>query len=132
MAGFFYRPTAHEHDNVTCFLCKKSLDGWVSQDEPAIEHLIHSPECAWALHACISLRSEDPNRAEEDPMTERMVAARTDTFQNSWPHEHKKGWKCKTQKVRTLVMREDGSADTIPRWSRQGGAMIRAQRTTTE
>jgi hypothetical protein len=99
MAGFYYRPTATEPDNVTCFLCKKSLDGWEATDNPATEHMLHSPECAWALHACIALRNGDVNRKEEDPMSEMMVAARSTTFQDSWPHEYKKGWKCKTQNV---------------------------------
>lgn len=39
------------------------------------------------------------DRAEEDPMSEKMVEARRATFKDTWPHEGKRGWKCKVQKV---------------------------------
>lgn len=42
------------------------------------------------------------DRAEEDPNNEQMMAARRSTFMDAWPHEKKKGWKCKTQKVGTI------------------------------
>lgn len=32
-------------------------------------------------------------------MSERLVDARTQTFNDSWPHESRKGWKCKTKKL---------------------------------
>lgn len=32
-------------------------------------------------------------------MGERLVDARTQTFNDSWPHENRKGWKCKTKKL---------------------------------
>jgi hypothetical protein len=36
---------------------------------------------------------------DEDPMSERMVEARKTTFGDVWPHEKKRGWTCKIQKV---------------------------------
>ena len=60
---------------------------------------MHSPDCAWAIYACISLRAEEQARDEETPSDERLVEARLATFQDSWPHEGKRGWKCKTKKV---------------------------------
>ena len=38
---------------------------------------------------------------EDDPMSDMMVEARRATFKNAWPHEEKKGWKCKLEKVRS-------------------------------
>lgn len=32
-------------------------------------------------------------------MSDVMADARKATFGDSWPHEHKKGWKCKTLKM---------------------------------
>ncbi|KAI9672064.1 MAG: hypothetical protein M1831_001877 [Alyxoria varia] len=98
-AGFYYKPTASSNDSVTCFLCQKSLDGWDAGDNPAIEHLNHVPDCGWAINVCIEQRSQDMDRAEEDPMSEKMVEARRATYQDAWPHESRKGWKCKMQKM---------------------------------
>ncbi|KAJ9640962.1 hypothetical protein H2199_005630 [Coniosporium tulheliwenetii] len=98
-AGFYYKPATNSPDNVTCFICKRSLDGWEPEDVPAVEHLNHSPNCAWAINVCISYRSDDPDRIEEDPMEDKYVQARRATFQDSWPHETKKGWKCKVKKM---------------------------------
>ena len=67
------------------------------------EHIAHSSSCGWAIYACISLRVDDPDRVEEDPLSERMVNARLATFQGLWPHEENKGWKCKTQQVRIFA-----------------------------
>ncbi|KAK5169265.1 hypothetical protein LTR04_005909 [Oleoguttula sp. CCFEE 6159] len=98
-AGFFYKPTSNNPDNVMCFLCKRSLDGWEPADDPVSEHLQHSPECGWAINMGIKQRNDKLDRAEEDPMGDAMVEARKATFQASWPHEAKRGWKCKTQKM---------------------------------
>ncbi|EOD53158.1 putative chromosome segregation protein [Neofusicoccum parvum UCRNP2] len=95
-AGFYYSPSANHPDNVVCFMCDRKLDGWEPEDVPALEHLSHAPDCAWAINVCLSLRDPDEN---EDPMSEKMVAARTATFAGSWPHEKKKSWKCKTKKM---------------------------------
>ncbi len=40
------------------------------------------------------------DRAEEDPLSEVMMDARRATFRDTWPHEAKKGWKCKMENVR--------------------------------
>ncbi|TKA46018.1 hypothetical protein B0A49_12600 [Cryomyces minteri] len=98
-AGFFYKPTSNNPDNVMCFLCERSLDGWEPADDPISEHLQHSPECGWAINMGIKQRNVKLDRAEEDPMGDAMVEARKATFQASWPHEAKRGWKCKTQKM---------------------------------
>ena len=103
LAGFYYKPSATSIDNVQCFICQSQLDGWESGDNPAFEHLTHAPECGWAINACIRLRNGDPNRVEDDPLSEKMMEARRATFMNNWPHEDKRGWKCKIQKVRTVM-----------------------------
>ncbi|KAI9674178.1 MAG: hypothetical protein M1817_001996 [Caeruleum heppii] len=100
-AGFYYTPTAQDPDNVTCFLCHKALDGWEEEDSPAQEHSHHSKGCAFAIIACIEERTQnnDEARIEEDPMSAAMVEARKATYGDRWPHEQKKGWNCKTDKM---------------------------------
>ena len=35
----------------------------------------------------------------EDPTAERLEEARKATFAIGWPHESKRGWTCKTEKM---------------------------------
>lgn len=42
---------------------------------------------------------EDGVLDQEDPMSEKLLNARKITFGAKWPHESKRGWMCKTQKV---------------------------------
>ena len=101
-AGFFFVPS-HEHaDNVMCFLCRESICGWEKGDDPLAEHLKLSPDCGWAITSCIEARVGEMHL--ENPMSTRMVEARRATFGDRWPHEGKKGWKCKTKQVCDDVM----------------------------
>jgi hypothetical protein len=84
-AGFVFKPTTASPDNVQCFHCQTQLDGWEPNDVPAYEHLTHSPNCGFALNLCIRLRDGDPGRNEEDPLSERMMESRRETFQDLWP-----------------------------------------------
>jgi hypothetical protein len=95
------------------------LDGWEKDDDPLAEHLKHSPDCGWAIVASIGKQHNE--LSEENPASERMVEARKATFSNLWPHEGKKGWKCKTKQVCYVPI--DGWAHTnaICRWQRQDG-----------
>jgi len=96
-AGFFYYPKATSPDNTACFLCHKALDGWEKGDDPLAEHLKHSPDCGWAIVATIE--KQDGELSEEYPSSARMIQARKATFADKWPHESKKGWKCKIKQV---------------------------------
>ncbi|PMD47483.1 BIR-domain-containing protein [Hyaloscypha variabilis F] len=96
-AGFFYYPTQGNPDNVACFLCHKALDGWEEDDDPLAEHLKHSSECGWAIVATIE--KQDGDLSQEYPTSVRMIEARKATFSDKWPHETKKGWKCKTKQM---------------------------------
>lgn len=98
-AGFFYQPTSSCPDNATCYLCRSSLDGWEEDDNPIEEHLKHAPTCGWAIAASIEQNIEDGGPILENPMSEDMQNARQMTFGTNWPHEGKRGWTCKTQKV---------------------------------
>ncbi|KAL5447058.1 hypothetical protein PMIN07_005160 [Paraphaeosphaeria minitans] len=91
-AGFIFKPTSASPDNVQCFHCQTQLDGWEPNDVPAYEHLTHSPNCGFALNLCIRLRDGDPGRNEEDPLSERMIEARRETFQGLWPLETAAGY----------------------------------------
>ncbi|KAK4991540.1 hypothetical protein LTR50_001734 [Elasticomyces elasticus] len=93
-AGFFYKPTTDSADNTQCFLCAVKLDGWDATDDALDEHLAHSSHCGWAT----SLTVNDENESR-DPMTQSLVEARKSTFADFWPHEGKKGWKCKVGKM---------------------------------
>ncbi|KIN08425.1 hypothetical protein OIDMADRAFT_187821 [Oidiodendron maius Zn] len=96
-AGFFYNPTHANPDNVVCFLCHKSLDGWEEDDDPVAEHLKHSADCGWAIVAAVE--RQDGNFSGECPTSTRMIDARRATFADKWPHENKKGWKCKIKQM---------------------------------
>jgi len=83
---------------VICFLCRKGLDGWEAGDDPLLEHIRHAPKCGWAILAAVEADCDD--YAKENPQGAKMVEARKATFAGRWPHEGKKGWKCKTKQVR--------------------------------
>lgn len=80
-----------------CFLCGKGLDGWEDGDDPLIEHIKHASHCGWAIVTAIELEVDEYHK--EDPSIPLMVDARKDTFAGRWPHEGRKGWKCKTKQV---------------------------------
>lgn len=108
-AGLIFRPTASAPDNATCFLCQVNLDGWELDDDPAAEHLKLSPSCGWAINVCIERNPEVYIDEDDAPTSEKMTEARKLTFASAWPHESKKGWLCKTQKVR-LYLAQEGSS----------------------
>ncbi|KAK5682533.1 hypothetical protein LTS10_005661 [Elasticomyces elasticus] len=95
-AGFFYLPLPQNPDNTKCFSCAVKLDGWEASDNPLAEHLAHAPTCPWAL--CKSVKLTSDNDEPVDPLSEAMVTARTSTFVD-WPHEGKRGWRCKVAKM---------------------------------
>ncbi|KAK0641721.1 hypothetical protein B0T16DRAFT_219963 [Cercophora newfieldiana] len=96
-AGFFFEPFPGSPDNVVCFLCDKSLDGWEEDDKPLEEHLKHSPTCGWAIMAAIEADLGDFGKVH--PLDPAMVEARKETFRGKWPYESKKGFKCKTKQL---------------------------------
>ncbi|KAL7811448.1 hypothetical protein V8C44DRAFT_330469 [Trichoderma aethiopicum] len=96
-AGFVFKPSPESPDNTVCFLCEKGLDGWEAGDDPIYEHVKHAPHCGWAIVAAIEADIGDYGR--EDPNDPDMVDARRATFADRWPHENKKGWKCKTKQL---------------------------------
>ncbi|KAK2839367.1 hypothetical protein FQN49_006210 [Arthroderma sp. PD_2] len=96
-AGFYYTPTTLSPDNATCFLCERSLDGWEEGDDAFAEHLRFSPQCGWAIMMNIALQTSDPEQIE-DPTKPEIADARRATF-FSWPHDGKRGWVCKTEKM---------------------------------
>ncbi|KAL2164926.1 hypothetical protein VTH06DRAFT_222 [Thermothelomyces fergusii] len=96
-AGFFYEPHLKSPDNVVCFLCEKSLDGWEENDNPVEEHLKHSPTCGWAIMAAIETGYGSYGKVH--PLDPAMVEARKATFADRWPYESKKNFKCKTKKL---------------------------------
>ncbi|EKD19651.1 uncharacterized protein L3040_002006 [Drepanopeziza brunnea f. sp. 'multigermtubi'] len=96
-AGFFFHPLPSNPDNVVCFLCHKALDGWEEGDDPLAEHLKHSSDCGWAILAAVEKQVADFGL--EHPSSSRMIEARQATFADKWPHESKKGWKCKVQQM---------------------------------
>ena len=92
-AGFYYKPSATSPDNTICFMCEARLDGWEEEDDPLVEHFKLSSNCPWAL--VMSANLDDA----EDPTTSKMIDARRETFAGRWPHESKRGWTCKVEKM---------------------------------
>ena len=52
---------------------------------------------------CIEQDVDMGNCGDEIPVSEKMSEARKMTFGSRWPHESKRGWICKTQKVELKV-----------------------------
>ena len=115
-AGFFYSPTSDSPDNAICFLCQSNLDGWESDDSPATEHLKLAPHCGWAINVCIEKSIQPGTGEDEAPNSARMSDARKMTFGSRWPHEAKRGWVCKTQKVINPLMTNLLLLTDIGRW----------------
>ncbi|KAI0826540.1 hypothetical protein BC628DRAFT_1419049 [Trametes gibbosa] len=95
-AGFYYNPSPGEPDNVTCFMCKKSLCGWEPEDDPfEIHHDKCSQVCAWAVVRCQkpdASGSYDSSDSTRHPTSKSMEKARLDTFAKvEWPHDSEKG-----------------------------------------
>ena len=98
-AGFLYRPQSTGSDNVVCYLCARQLDGWEEEDDPVQEHLKHSPECGWAMLMAIAQDGKYDIDGMEDPTDASITEARRATFAAGWPHEAKRGWVCKTERM---------------------------------
>jgi hypothetical protein len=86
------------------------MGGWEEDDSPFEEHLRLSPNCGWAIVAGIETGLGDYGM--DDPLSSQMLEARKATFGDRWPHEGKKGWKCKTKQVRFPIL---GFSTTIDR-----------------
>ncbi|KAI1109556.1 hypothetical protein F5Y14DRAFT_23559 [Nemania sp. NC0429] len=96
-AGLYFAPTPDFPDNTVCFLCHKNMGGWEEDDSPFVEHLRLSPHCGWAIVAGIETGLGD--YALDDPTGTAMTNARKATFGDRWPHDGKRGWKCKTKQL---------------------------------
>ncbi|KAK3400049.1 hypothetical protein B0T20DRAFT_468341 [Sordaria brevicollis] len=96
-AGFYFDPMVTTPDNVTCFLCEHSFDGWSSGDHPIQEHLKHSPFCGWAVTAAVEENLGDYGKMH--PLEPILVDARKATFGGKWPYESKRGFKCKSKQA---------------------------------
>ncbi|KAI9063562.1 hypothetical protein FKP32DRAFT_1627220 [Trametes sanguinea] len=91
-AGFYYTPGPHDPDNVTCFMCKKSLGSWEPEDDPFEIHYAKCGDvCAWAALRCQKLQENggsDPSNIARHPTSKAMEKARLDTFAMAkWPHD---------------------------------------------
>ena len=98
-AGFYYKPSKSSNDNTICYLCERQLGGWEADDDPFEEHLKHSPECGWALVMTVAQDSNLDPKNMEDPTGQQFTDARRATFAIGWPHEAKRAWKCKTERM---------------------------------
>ncbi|KAL8939017.1 MAG: hypothetical protein Q9216_003591 [Gyalolechia sp. 2 TL-2023] len=131
-AGFFYKPTSSAPDNTTCYLCHSNLDGWEKEDDAISEHISLSPGCGWAVLARLEQDIEEGNLEQKDPLDESLLNARKMTFGAIWPHEDKRGWLCKTQKVASSFRAPDASTETLRyRWLKRDGITAQQRRVTT-
>ncbi|OAL36421.1 hypothetical protein AYO20_04317 [Fonsecaea nubica] len=98
-AGFYYKPSSASNDNTICYLCERQLDGWEPDDDPIGEHLKHSSDCGWAILMSTAQDAKQNISTLEDPTEQLYADARRATFAVGWPHEPKRGWKCKVEKM---------------------------------
>ena len=101
-AGFFYQPSSSCPDNVTCYLCQSNIDQWEETDNPINEHIAHSRSCGWATIVAVERAIENGEHDIPRPLSDQMIESRKMTFAVGWPHESKRGWLCKIQKVGRL------------------------------
>ncbi|KAL9599222.1 MAG: hypothetical protein Q9219_004003 [cf. Caloplaca sp. 3 TL-2023] len=99
-AGFYYNPTSSAPDNTTCYVCHSNLDGWEEDDSAVGEHINLASDCGWAAIVRIEQEVEEGNLEQADPMAQSLLDARKMTFGAIWPHDNKRGWLCKTQKLK--------------------------------
>ncbi|ETI25414.1 hypothetical protein G647_02187 [Cladophialophora carrionii CBS 160.54] len=98
-AGFYYKPSKSSNDNTICYLCESQLGGWEPDDDPVEEHLKHSPQCGWAILMNASQEAKQHTETMEDPTGQLLADARRATFAAGWPHESKRAWKCKIERM---------------------------------
>ncbi|EXJ82802.1 hypothetical protein A1O3_06617 [Capronia epimyces CBS 606.96] len=98
-AGFYFKPSSSSNDNTICFLCERALGGWEPDDDPVQEHLKHSDDCGWAVLMSIAQDATWDKNNMEDPTGPQITDARRSTFSIGWPHESKRGWTCKVEKM---------------------------------
>ncbi|GBB90934.1 hypothetical protein RclHR1_01800019 [Rhizophagus clarus] len=96
-AGFYFSPSKDSPDNVTCFLCHKSIEGWEPNDDPIDEHFVHSPTCAWVI--CLYKNKINWDDEDQWPTSKNMEEVRLKTFGKWWPHDGKKGWNGTSKKM---------------------------------
>ncbi|KAL5477005.1 hypothetical protein ACEPAI_3192 [Sanghuangporus weigelae] len=106
-AGFFFKPSKDDPDNVQCFICKKELAGWDEDDNPFEIHYKKCPKCPWAIARC-SLEFDvdaDGNFSITDssrlPTNKVLEKARADTFGRKkwWPHDGVKNHSATSKKM---------------------------------
>jgi hypothetical protein len=62
-AGFLFAPSASFKDNVVCFSCKKELNDWNQDDDPAEVHFDKCADtCSWASLKCGLVRDFNEHR----------------------------------------------------------------------
>lgn len=108
-AGWFFTPSKSSPDQVTCFLCKKSLGGWEETDDPFVEHVGHGKDCGWAATRCtLELKRQEKGEKAgagvkwslENDGGKEMEKGRKATFGKWWPHDKSKGWMPTSSAVR--------------------------------
>ncbi|KAI0764888.1 hypothetical protein C8Q74DRAFT_1318439 [Fomes fomentarius] len=91
-AGFYYNPEPDSPDNVTCFMCRKTLGGWEPDDDPFTIHYDKCRNtCAWAVVRCqrgVGDLSDDISDSTRHPTNKAMEKARLDIAAKvRWPHD---------------------------------------------
>ncbi|KAL5514163.1 hypothetical protein ACEPAG_2251 [Sanghuangporus baumii] len=94
-AGFFFKPSKDDPDNVQCFICKKELAGWDEDDNPFEIHYKKCPKCPWAIARCSLEFDVDADGkfsitdSSRLPTNKVLEKARADTFGGKkwWPHD---------------------------------------------
>lgn len=110
-AGWFFTPSKASPDQVTCFLCRKSLGGWEEGDDAFEEHVGHGGGCAWAETRCrveLARRRVGAGAGKASAGKERLEgeadgsadALRKTTFAKSWALDRTRGARATSATVR--------------------------------
>ncbi|EJD05359.1 uncharacterized protein FOMMEDRAFT_165810 [Fomitiporia mediterranea MF3/22] len=107
-AGFYFKPSKQDPDNVQCFICKKELSGWEEDDNPFEIHVKKCPKCPWAIARCSLEFDVDSDGkflitdSSRLPTNKVLEKARADTFKGGkkwWPHDSVKNHGAASKKM---------------------------------
>mmetsp|Transcript_24720 Transcript_24720/g.46173 ORF Transcript_24720/g.46173 Transcript_24720/m.46173 type:complete len:239 (-) Transcript_24720:416-1132(-) len=67
MSGFFHSPGGQHRDRCICYHCGVALVGWEEDDEPSVEHRVHSPACPVINGEGVNPTGSSRRRSDKEP-----------------------------------------------------------------
>ena len=78
-AGFYQDHDSPHMDAASCFDCEFTLTSWATAEDPAIEHIIRQPLCAWTVRKTMNTQEKREDTFHDwpfgGPLSSMVVAA---------------------------------------------------------